>query len=123
MRSGFFRRPVIESFDQLLKQLLTEFDDASIVPVAESKGWFADRPNEIITYVWLTAKKKNLNVEMVRRGWFEGGTQLRSEALAWKLLLPAEQDRAFIDQVKAAEEEARSNHRGIWKELPEKKEN
>ena len=116
MRTGFFTAPVVADFPKLVRELLVEFPDATLVRVAKTKGCDLKAPEEILTYVWIIAKGKNLNVEMVRRGWFEGRTQLSLDGIEfWMSMIPANHDQAFVQQVIAAEEEARNAHRGIWK--------
>ena len=108
MRSGFFLAPTVPDLEAKLKELLSESPGVREVDVAESMMLEGTRS----VYVWLVIGGRNLNVEMVRNGWFAGGTQVGGAE--WTLLVPQGDDDSFVQQLRDAEQEAREHRRGIW---------
>ncbi len=119
--NGFFRTPQSGEEDSIIKAFLAAHTNAQVVPVTVTVP--APPPRTMI-YAWVEDGEANLNVTLVREGAFPG--PVMRDAIDAGLaavvkdkpyrLIADDRYRAFIERVKAAEDAARREHKGVWSE-------
>jgi len=119
--SGYFRTPRSDNADSLVMDWLIKHPNADVIPVSTLSSY----PGSKMTYCWLVDGKDTLNNYLVRNGCFPGGTMLGpkksnggKETLELDFNVTVHIDgtsyNKFLDQIRAAEDYAKTNKLGIW---------
>lgn len=132
--TGFFRAPSSENSDSLIANWISTHPKAIVKPVSAVGPITIDYPESKMKYCWVIDQQDTLNNYLIRNGCFPGGTMMRpktwDEMAKWEKELyedPNQKANAsvfvdkkdynrFIEQIKIAEQFARENELGIWKE-------
>lgn len=132
--TGFFRTPSSNNSDSLVQAWIKEHPQAIVYPVSLFGPLTTNNPESKMIYCWVIDKKDTLNNYLVKNGCFPGGTMMRPKTW-WEMkrkerkhfrgtgfisnfqvvVEDSDYDR-FIDQIISAEQHARKNKLGIWKE-------
>lgn len=118
--NGFFRTPESGEEDSIVKAFVAAHPLAQVVPVTMT----VPTPPHKMIYVWVEDGEDNLNITLVREGAFPGPVMLDAVGAGLAALVKDKPYRliaddryeAFIERVKAAEEAAKRERKGVWSE-------
>lgn len=134
--SGFLRTPQSDNADSVINDWIKKHPNGNVVSVSSFGPILADSKDSKMVYCWLIDNKDTLNIELVKKGCFPGGTMMKqktwSEMEKWekdmyeknekpdiKVYVDTKSYDNFIEQIKTAELYASERKLGIWEKEAE----
>ena len=111
--SGFLKTRRAAGTDTLIARWIKQHPDARVIPVSTIESTMLGAPKSSMTYCWLADKDENLNLYLVRNGYFPGGTMQKPKA-GVKTHISKKEYEEFVRQLRLADLYAQKRKLGVW---------
>lgn len=111
--SGFLKARRAAGADTLITRWIKQHPAARVIPVSTIESTMLGAPKSSMTYCWVVDKDENLNVYLVRKGYFPGGTMQKPKADV-KNHISKKDYEEFMLQIRLAELYAQKKKLGVW---------
>jgi hypothetical protein len=111
--TGFFKSRQAQGADTLIARWIKQHPAARVIPVSTIESTMIGAPNSSMTYCWVVDKDQNLNVHLIRNGYFPGGTMQKPKT-GVKNHISKKEYEEFMLQIRLAEIYAQKKKLGVW---------
>lgn len=111
--TGFFKSRQAQGADTLIARWIKQHPAARVIPVSTIQSTMIGAANSSMTYCWIVDKEENLNVYLIRNGYFPGGTMQKPKANV-KTYISKKDYEEFMRLIRLAEIYAQKKKLGVW---------
>lgn len=111
--SGFLKTRRAAGTDTLIASWIKQHPQARVIPVSTIESTMIGAPKSSMTYCWLVDKDENLNIYLVRNGYFPGGTMQKPKT-GVKTHISKKDYEEFVRQLRLADLYAQKRKLGVW---------